>query len=657
MIRLGIDTGGTFTDFVVWNEHKLLCHKVPSTPDDPAKAIIEGLRNIFKVIPEGVELIHGTTVGTNAFLERKGERSALITTKGFEDLIFIGRQNRPELYDFSVQKPECIVTKDECFGVSERTYADGSIAKIPKEKEIRTIKALLKENHFTSVTICFLHAYANPQNEQMVAKWLKDDTLTIHLSSQVLPEFREYERICTTLINAYISPIVSKYIQKLATCASKTILRIQKSNGGTLTAQRACKKAIHTILSGPAGGLVGAFKLSQKMGEHKIITLDMGGTSTDVALCDGELPFTKEYELDGYPIGIPVLDIHTVGAGGGSIAYVDRGGALKVGPESAGAFPGPVCYGKGKQLTVTDAHLFLGRILPKFFLGSKKKLYSSRTEEKMCLMATQIRLSPAETALGIIQVANAHMVKAIREVSLERGYDPREFSLFCFGGASGLHACALATTLEIKRIIIPREAGILSALGMILSKPSAEYTQTVFFNEENLTEQKLLGAIKKLTQRGYRELKEDGFLPENLEYQVYLDIRYEGQSYELTIPYTSNFIEVFHKRHHHLFGHYFQDKRFEITTLRVTFKVQSEIPEIRQLEEKTVTPEEVLIQEHNVTFIEEEKRIPVFSWEKLGCGFKITGPALIVDRFSTVLLTEAFELKINEYGSIVMDRR
>jgi len=657
MIRLGIDTGGTFTDFVVWNEQGLMCRKVPSTPRDPSKAIIQGLNEIFKKIPRAIEIIHGTTVGTNAFLERKGVRSALITTRGFEDLIFIGRQNRPELYNFSVQKPKEIITREACFGISERTLANGNIFKSPRRMEVKKLKKIFRKNDIASVAICFLHAYANPKNEQMVGKWLKDSALPVYLSSQVLPEFREYERTCTTLINAYISPVLSEYMQSLTTILKRNILRIQKSNGGTLSAHRASEKAIHTILSGPAGGLVGAFKLAQRMGEGKIITLDMGGTSADVALCDYQLPYTKEYELDGYPIGIPVLDIHTVGAGGGSIAHVDRGGALKVGPESAGADPGPICYGKGEKLTVTDAHLFLGRILPEFFLGGKMPLYPNRTEEMMLTLSRQVNLWPTEAALGIIQVVNAHMVKAIRAVSLEKGYDPREFVLFCFGGASGLHACELAEELGIGRIIIPREAGVLSALGMILTEPTAEYSQTMFFDEENLTKRQLLAAFKKLIQKGYRELKKDDFSPKSLRYQLFLDMRYKGQSYELTIPYTPDFMEAFHKRHHHLFGHHHLDKGIEITTLRVTFKVQTETPEIRQLRIGQYRPSEAPLKKQEVTFLEGKRYIPVFIRDGLVPGIRITGPALIVDNFSTILLTEGFDLKINEYGSIIIDRR
>jgi N-methylhydantoinase A len=581
----------------------------------------------------------------------------LITTKGFEDLIFIGRQNRPELYNFSVEKPKEIIKRRSCFGISERTLADGTIYRFPKRGEVEKLNERFMKNHIASVAICFLHAYANPKNEQTVGKWLRDLELPVYLSSQVLPEFREYERMSTTLINAYISPVLSQYMQALAGKLKDNILRIQKSNGGTLSIDRASEKAIHTILSGPAGGLVGAFRLAQIMGESKIITLDMGGTSTDVALCDGQLPYTKEYQLDGYPIGVPVLDIHTVGAGGGSIAHIDRGGALKVGPESAGAFPGPVCYGEGERLTVTDAHLFLQRILPEFFLDGKMSIYPGRTEEKMLALSEGANLLPTDLALGIIQVANASMVKAMRAVSLEKGYDPREFTLFCFGGTSGLHACELADELGITRIVVPREAAVLSALGMILTEPTAEYSQTIFLGGEDLTKGELSASFNNLIQKGYKELKRDGLLPEGLSYQLSLDMRYKGQSYEITMRYTPDFMDDFHERHQHLFGHHFLEKGVEITTLRVTFKVQTKIPEIRPKKTRRGSAGEALLKGQEVAFSGGKRKIPVFTRERLAPGIRITGPALIVDRFSTVLVTKGFDLGINEYDSVVLDRR
>ncbi|MDH3394217.1 MAG: hydantoinase/oxoprolinase family protein, partial [Desulfobulbaceae bacterium] len=459
MLKLGVDTGGTFTDFILLTPDGIQTYKTPSTPDDPARAIMAGVRHFFGQLPEELEVVHGTTVGTNAFLERKGAKTLLVTTHGFEDILFIGRQSRSHLYDLNIERPAVIISPEQCIGVKERLRADGSV-QTPMGKSIgKRLRAFCRQQGAESVVICLLHSYANPVHEQLLQKMLAPLDVPITLSSEILPEFREYERLTTTLINGYLAPVVASYIERLAAQLQGTPLSIQQSNGGVLPAEGIAGRAVHTVLSGPAGGVRGAFHIAEEMGIRRIITFDMGGTSTDVSLCDGKPTLTRDYRIDEYPVRVPLLDIHTVGAGGGSLAWKDAGGLLQVGPESGGADPGPVCYGKGEGITVTDANLFLGRLLADRFLGGEMRLDSKRVRRYMEQLGKQLGLDSRATALGIIRIVNAGMAKAVRAVSLERGYDPKEFTLFSFGGASGLHCCELADELGMERIVVPARAG------------------------------------------------------------------------------------------------------------------------------------------------------------------------------------------------------
>jgi len=482
-VRIGVDIGGTFTDIIAFLKDGVLKYKLLSTPHDPALAVIEGVRRILA--KRGVEIgqahiVHGSTIAVNALLERKGARTALITTEGFEDIIEIGRQNRPSLYDFFVDKPPPLVPRELRFGIPERTTYRGEVERKIDENELRALLNKLRSEDIESIAISLLHSYANPENERRIKRFL--GRLGVHISSshEVLPEYREYERTSTTVANAYIAPIMKGYLARLEGELGE--IQVMLSNGGIISSRSARRIPIYTVMSGPAGGVVSASFVTRASGFKRVITFDMGGTSTDVSLYDGEIKVGVENEIAGIPIRIPMVEIHTVGAGGGSIAYLDRGGALRVGPQSAGADPGPICYGRGDQITVTDANLILGRIPPGGLLGGDMPLDVERARRAVERFAREIGCSIEETCEGIIQIANATMEKAIRMISLERGYDSRGFALISFGGAGGLHACELAHLLSIPYVIVPQNPGLLSAFGMALADVTRDYSQTVLKN-------------------------------------------------------------------------------------------------------------------------------------------------------------------------------
>jgi len=528
-LRVGIDTGGTFTDFVVIRDGKIEIFKEHSTPKNPSLAILQGIARIAE--GRTSEVIHGSTVATNALLERKGARTALITTEGFEDIIIIGRQTRRELYNIFVTRPAPLVSDELRLGIRERVLYDGS-EEIPMDAgELASLAEKLKTKGIESAAVSLLFSFANPSHEKMVRDALRPLNIPVSLSSEILPEYREYERTSTTVINAYLAPRMSQYLRNLEAALQGPKLRVMQSNGGSVQAEAIADRPVRTIVSGPAGGVVGAFYLAQNCGYSKIITFDMGGTSTDVSLCDGDIKVTHESQVDGMPIGIPMIDIHTVGAGGGSIASLDPGGALRVGPESAGADPGPICYGKGSELTVTDANVLLGRLLPRFFLGGQASLATERIQPVMrSLKWTASWPSLEAIAQGVVDVVNNNMEQAIRLVSVERGYDPREFTLFCFGGAAGLHAGHLARGLGIPRVVIPPFPGALSALGLLLADARRDYSQTLLTSAAGAYT-KVAQALGELHTIGGADLRLEGFKRSEIRHLDFVDARYRGQSY------------------------------------------------------------------------------------------------------------------------------
>ena len=506
-MRIGVDTGGTFTDFVVVQNGHIEVFKRFSTPREPEVAILEGLKDL-----QAEEVIHGSTVATNALLERKGARVALLTTEGFEDVLAIGRQTRRELYNVFVRRPEPLVPEELRLGIKERTLHDGKIERSPDMAHLDRLVAILRSKEVEAAAICLLFSFANNRHEQLVAQALAPLGIPLSLSSQVLAEYREYERTSTTVINAYLAPLMGDYLERLSQRLTSTRLRVMQSNGGAVQARTAAELPVHTIVSGPAGGVVGAFHVASASGYPNIITFDMGGTSTDVSLCEGGISVTHEADVDGMPVGIPIIDIHTVGAGGGSIAQVDAGGALKVGPASAGAEPGPICYGKGgERFTVTDANVLLGRLPARFFLGGTVALAAERiTPTLRGLPWTQSWSSPEQLAQGVIDVVNNNMEQAIRLISVERGHDPRDFALVCFGGAGGLHAVELARALRIPQVVVPPHPGALSALGLLQSDVRKDYSRSMLIPAEG-AEPAIETELAALHQAGFREMQDEGF--------------------------------------------------------------------------------------------------------------------------------------------------
>ena len=645
-MRIGIDTGGTFTDFVYLGEGQGRVHKVASTPENPLQAILQGLGELCPQGPGSGEIVHGTTVGTNAFLTRRGARVVLVTTQGFEDVLCIGRQTRRELFSLAPSRSPELLPREQVVGVAERCRADGSILAPLTADELmrvcRQVEALKPE----AVAVSLLHAYANPEHEERLGEALATVGAPVSLSSRVLPEFREFERTSATVLNAYLGPVLARYLKAWSRELPEVPLFIQQSNGGFLPARQAVRWGLATVLSGPAGGVTGAFKLARAWGQTNLITFDMGGTSTDVALAAGEIPFTGEYVLQDYPLGLPVLDIHTVGAGGGSMAYRDRGGALRVGPQSAGADPGPVCYGRGVDLTVTDAQLFLGRLLPESFLGGRMPLDLTATQKAMSRLAGDFGVTSEELALGIIRVANSHMAKALAAVSLERGYDPRNFTLVCFGGASGLHVCELARELGIRRVLLPAQAGVLSALGMALAGLRRDFARTLLWHGPRLTWAQVQEAFHDLRAQGLAEMARDGLDPGAIRVTGEVQLRYLGQTYTLGVPYSPNFLEEFHVRHRRLYGHDFPDRWIEAVVLRLSCLAPEPPATLPPL--TPVLPAAVPGLPRRATLWLPDGPVvaPVYYRPELAPGFTCTGPALVVEDFATTLVFPGFRARL-----------
>jgi len=639
---VGIDTGGTFTDFIAVDDSGLCKRwKTLSTPRDPSLAIIEGLRQL---IPDhetcSGQIVHGTTVGTNAFLERKGAKTIFITTKGFEDILWIGRQARPELYSFMGRRPPDLISRRDVLGLDERMEWTGNVVKRLQQSDISAAISFCKRHEAESVAVGFLHSYVNSIHENEIKKALLPLGIPVSLSSEVLPEFREYERFSTTVINAYLGPVVGAYLKQLEKKLGNWKIFVQQSHGGCQPAAHAASQAVHTLLSGPAGGVQAALSLGKELGMENIITLDMGGTSTDVSLCAGKLTYTREYKIDHFPVAIPIIDIHTVGAGGGSIAWIDAGGILRVGPKSAGADPGPVCYGKGDEITVTDANLFLGRLLPQAFLGGRMELSPDRIVPRLQKLASSLGLDQIQAALGIIKLVNVNMVQALRAVSLEKGYDPREFVLVCFGGAAGLHGVELAEELDIRRVLFPAMAGVFSAMGMATADLVFTASQAAMVRQEE-DFARLHEIESYLVLRLMNDMKKHGLQTDDSVIQPFVDVRYKGQSFEITVPLSSNWRQAFEQEHERLYGYSMADAPIETTAVRVEARVPRLVDgcmDFRSGRQKIAK----LPRYCDIVFANGKKKTPVLTREEAINGGSLRGPMLIIDDFSTILIPEGW---------------
>jgi N-methylhydantoinase A len=673
LLQVAVDTGGTFTD-CVWSEGgQLRMLKVFSTPEDPSKAIVEALEKISPGNP--VILLHGTTVGTNTLLQRKGARVALVTTAGFEDAIEIGRQARPKLYDLFFDRIEPLVPAALRFGVNERTSSDGKILQAPLRHDLQALAARLRKENPEAIAISLLFSFTNPKTENAVAIALKKLGLPLSVSHQILPEFREYERTSTVVVNAYLQPVMQRYLENLAqrarnsrrAGATHSRIFVMQSSGGITSLASATREPVRTVLSGPAGGVVGAAAIARRSGFDRIISFDMGGTSTDVALVDREISAGSQAEIAGFPIGVPMLDIHTVGAGGGSIARFDAAGALRVGPESAGADPGPICYGRGTEPTVTDANLLLGRLQPQRFLGGDFTLDLERTRRLVAewLKRHAATLTPEQFAAGIIRVVNSTMEKAIRVVSIERGYDPREFTLVAFGGAGGLHACELAEALSIPRVMIPALPGALSAFGILVSDVVKDYSRTVLWRvAAKLPKQQVEKEFETLRRQAEADFRNEAWKG-TIAHRRSVDVRYQGQGYELNIPYTADVIANFRREHQRRYGFSYPERDVELVTLRLRSIIKSPQAKI------TVTTSHVgtavrsrpgratlgsaLRDRAPVHFSGKKLLSEIRSRETLKVAKRYPGPAVVTEYSATTVVPPGSHFWIDKWGNLLIE--
>lgn len=678
-VRVGVDTGGTFTDFVFEVGGELQIFKVASTPADPSRAIVAGLKRIIGETGMGfhqLEIVHGTTVGTNALLQRRGARVALVTTSGFEDVIEIGRQARPELYNLNATKPLPLVSSELRFGVNERVAASGEVLKSLDEDEIEELVEKLQRSKCESVAISLLFSFVHPSHEKQIAEALRRLRVPLSVSHQILPEYREYERTSTVAVNALLQPLMGEYLQRLAGYAGilpalrKTgaqdarapRLRVMQSSGGSVSAETAAQEPVRTILSGPAGGIVGSMHAARAARIDDIITFDMGGTSTDVALCDREgMRLTNEAIVAGVPVAISMMDIHTVGAGGGSIARVDEGGSLRVGPESAGADPGPACYGKSDWPTVTDAHVVLGHFPETALLGGEFKLDEKRARSSLDQLAGQMskaaqrKISVVEAARGVLEVVNTNMERALRHISVERGHDPREFTLVPFGGAGGLHAVALARALQISRILLPSSPGALSAIGVVTADVVKDQSRTVMREATPGIEKQLERVFQEMEKQARATLKREGFAKSQHRHERSLAARYKGQSFELHIKQTDGDVATaFHGAHRARYGYAQERNVVEIVSARVRSIGVVEKPKLRKFRRYASTR---IAKPHDFTeayFDRKKIRAAVYHREELEPGAELRLPCIVTEYSATTLIPVGARAIVDSRGNVLI---
>jgi len=664
--HIGVDVGGTFTDFVVLESSGFKIYKLPTTPQNQSEAILRGLK--IGSVSQDTPMIHGTTIATNALLERRGAKTALITTCGFTDVIEIGRQNRPDLYSFSQTKKPPLVCRSLRFAVDERITSEGKIQKELDTSSLSRLITELRERGVESIAIVFLFSFLNEIHERQIETLLKKEIpdIPMTLSVDLLPEYREYERTSTTVINAYVRPLVQHYLRLLEDRLGDQSLYVMQSNGGILKADQASSEAARLVLSGPAAGVTGAFataKRAYSTDTPHIITLDMGGTSTDVALCPGRIPQTTESVIDETPLRLPSTEIHTVGAGGGSLAYIDRGGILRVGPQSAGAHPGPVCYGQGGKIpTVTDANLILGRMVSSQFLGDQTTnvLDEDLSRQAIAHLAEALNLSVEEAAIGILRVANATMERALRRISVESGYDPRNYVLVPFGGAGPLHACEIADALGIKKILVPRYPGVLSAMGLLMADLVYDGSKALLSSMDDLITDPhpLSNTIDQLRQIVLSQMPSDS---ETVQLKCHLDVRYKGQSYELKVPLdlpadTANLkatSESFHHAHHQRYGHSERELPIESVAVRLQARIPTSFTtqEIAESGDSSLNSSQCPLVKVYLSS-DQQLSIPLIYRDHLTSGYRFEGPALVVQYDSTLLIPPHWDGRVDQWMNL-----
>lgn len=687
--RLGVDIGGTFTDAVMVDEStgELRLAKMSSTPLDPSGGFMNVIERILRessIPPERVSYnVHGTTVATNTIIEGKGAKAALIATEGFRDIFEIARQIRPKLYDIFCEKPKPLVARYLCYEVPERLNYAGQVLKPLHEESVRKVVRQMKKEGVESVVVCLLHSYVNPAHERRVEEILREELpgVFVSLSSDLCPEMREYFRASTTAINAVVMPVITRYLEKLNGRLSEigvtTGLHLMTSAGGIISSQVAQREPVHLIESGPAAGVIAATHLGALVGIENVISFDMGGTTAKAGLVQGGVPKIAPYfevgsatvaesKSAGYPVRTPVVDLVEIGAGGGSVAWVDPGGALRVGPRSGGAEPGPACYGKGQQdPCITDANLLLGRINPDYFLGGEHPLYRELAEQAVKRLSDKLGLSLLDTANGIIEIANANMAGAIRLISVQRGFDPREFVLVAFGGAGPMHANALARDLRIPKVLVPMSPGVASALGLLVSDIKHDYVQACIQQMDSIDFQYVNKTFQDLERKGRQVLASEGIDDSSISFTRYLDMRYVGQSYELKIQIPSRDIKpgneeelnaAFFRAHEQAYGYAATSEPTEVVNLRMTALGAITRPQLRQLKLAGRDSAKAIKGEREVYFAEAGKmvRCRVYDRYRLEFGNRIEGPAIVEEIDSTVVIHPSYFADVDQYGNILI---
>jgi N-methylhydantoinase A len=650
---LGIDTGGTFTDFVLIADNKVITHKVLSTPDAPEQAIFKGIHDLgleAMLASGSLVIVHGTTVATNAALQQKGAKTAYITNQGLADVLNIGRQTRSGLYHLKPSKPTIPLPDTLTFEVATRRSAQGELLAELDEPSLDYLVDQINRAKPEAVAINLLFSFLNDSEEQRIQDKLSP-AYFVSRSSFVLPEYREYERGIATWMNASLGPLLSNYLNKLSDALAPNPVTIMQSSGLTIAADQAAKRGINLLLSGPAGGLSAARSQVQPT---KLITFDMGGTSTDVSLIDNDIKITNQGHIADLPIAIPMADIHTIGAGGGSIAYVDQGGILQVGPLSAGASPGPACYGLGgTKATVTDANVVLKRLPSSQLLAGSMAIDDSKALTAISRIGKQLNLSPKQTAEGIIAIANEHMAQALRLISIQRGFDPREFTLTCFGGAGGLHLCDLAEMLEITTAIVPLNSGVLSALGMLCARPGRELVKTKLSLLETLQEKQIQQWLEDLYQQGSRELLEEGVV--NVSQQASLDLRYQGQTHTLNVPFStiSACQSEFQLQHKARYGHQL-NQPIELLNIRLRLSSPSRIalPDLQQLNRDDLPGTKI----SSLVLAADSDDLQTVRREDLTQDDTLHGPVLITEDHTLTRVKENWTAKQTASGSLLLRR-
>lgn len=678
-VRIGVDSGGTFTDISLYDEAsgEISIWKTPSTPDDPSRGIIEGVRQAIERFVGDTARVsyfgHGTTVATNAVIQKRGARTGLITTKGFRDVLEIARQTRASLYNLKVRRPEPLAPRDLRFEAVERMTFEGAVQDPLDKASVRAAARALKEMGVASIAVCLLNAYRNPAHEQAVRRILEEETpeAFLSISTEIAPEYREYERSSTAVLNAYVGPIMRFYLERLSRRLGELGVtatpHLTQSNGGVISFEHAQRQPVRTILSGPAAGVIGATAVAVLAGHPDIITFDMGGTSTDVALIEKATPrFAIDAEVHGYPIRVPMLDIETVGAGGGSIASVDRGGLLEVGPASAGANPGPACYELGNtQPTVTDANVLLQVLNPTHLLAGRMTISQDAARAAMRRLADQLGLDVMAAAQGVVSMAVANMVRAVRVISVERGHDPRDFTLVAFGGAGPLHAARLARELGLARVLVPKSPGVLCALGLLLSDLKTTFSATRLCRLETGEEREIAAGFEAVVERAREWFEAEGTVPEDRGINLSLDMRYAGQGHELNVACEAGADDNaliatlkagFERAHTQMYGYVAPEEPIQITTFRAEAVARVEKAPLAAHAPATGPAAQAIMGRRDVYLPETGgfAPCPIYDREKLGPGHAIDGPAVVEQMDCTTLILPGQRARVDAWLNLII---